>query len=234
MAGNLSAVLPACAGCLSIYGVERTSIGTITVGPQKGGGVDAENLCQTGNHIDGCAVLASLQCADIGSMNVGAVRQFFLRIASGVSQRAQVERENVPNIHKRMSADRRAFLYRVCSADDVAARSRNLSLNCCGHADMRPPSSRNGLRSEKRADRRSGSPSSASGPPHVTAYPLRQLPYFQEDHRRLPTTLARGPSGAYGFGSLLTIMAVLQCNRAAPHSRFRQHRNPLSDGLLPR
>ncbi len=153
-------------------------------------------------------------------MNVGAVRQFFLRIASGVSQRAQVERENVPNIHKRMSADRRAFLYRVCSADDVAARSRNLSLNCCGHPDMWPPSSRNGLRSEKRADRRIGSPSSASGPPHVTAYPLRQLPNFQEDHRRLPTTLARGPSGAYGFGSLLTIMAVLQCNRAAPHSRF--------------
>ena len=157
-------------------------------------------------------------------MNVGAVRQFFLRIASGVSQRAQVERENVPNIHKRMSADRRAFLYRVCSADDVAARSLNLSLNCWGHADMWPPSSRNGLRSEKRADRRSGSPSSASGPPHVTAYPLRQLPYFQEDHRRLPTTLARGPSGAYGFGSLLTIMAVpalgniaIPCRMASCH-----------------
>lgn len=60
---------------------------------------DAAGPGETFNHIDGGRIDASLKRADIGAVELGAMRQLFLRQASGSTKLSQIEREYLSNIH---------------------------------------------------------------------------------------------------------------------------------------
>lgn len=51
---------------------------------QQFSGLNTEYPSETIDHIDGRPVLAALQRADIGAMDVGTMRELFLRKAFGV------------------------------------------------------------------------------------------------------------------------------------------------------
>lgn len=58
-----------------------------------------KDFCDAVHHIDGRAVNASFQGTDVGAMDVCTVREFLLRKPPGVSQRPEIERKDLSNIH---------------------------------------------------------------------------------------------------------------------------------------
>ncbi len=80
-----------------------------------------KDFCDAVHHIDGRAVNASFQGTDVSAMDVCTVREFLLRKPPGVSQRPEIERKDLANIHDPESYAR-CSAFRVYSAIGIARR----------------------------------------------------------------------------------------------------------------
>ena len=68
---------------------------------QKIGCLDAQDARQAIDDIDAGRIDASLECADISSVNFRAMGQFFLRQATGLPELSQIDRQYPAYVHTR-------------------------------------------------------------------------------------------------------------------------------------
>jgi hypothetical protein len=71
--------------------------------PEKICRLNTENTCQPVHNVNARSIYASLECADVGTINLGAVRQLLLRQALGLTELPQIECQYLSYLHGRES-----------------------------------------------------------------------------------------------------------------------------------
>jgi hypothetical protein len=71
--------------------------------PEKIRRLDTEDPCQPVHNVDPGSIDASLERTDVGTVDLGAVRQFLLRQALGLTEFPQIDRQYLSYLHGRES-----------------------------------------------------------------------------------------------------------------------------------
>lgn len=108
--GHARSGLTPCSPGTRIHEVRELSI-------QQRSGFDLKGGGQPVHDVDGRVVDAALQRTDVGSIEIGAMRELFLRKASGAAGGAEIAREDLSDIHAESSAGCSGYNHGVYSTN---------------------------------------------------------------------------------------------------------------------